>query len=130
MNSIKNTRILIADDEGTMRSLLSSILKAEGYGHIEQVSDGQKALDHLRQSGTRVDLAFLDIDMPAFSGIEVMSMGKEAQASCFWVIVTGHSAIENVMAALGAGAGGFIVKPYTPQKIHDVLLKFERATAR
>jgi FixJ family two-component response regulator len=42
------------------------------------------------------------------------------------VIVSGHSGIDNVISAMNRGAAGFIVKPYTPQKIADVLAKLER----
>ena len=125
MQHNKNSRILIADDEGAMRNLLASILRQAGYHRIDQANDGQRALDMLTEAGAGYALAFIDIDMPAFSGLEVMAMARSSQVRCFWVIVSGHSAVDNVLAALKGGAGGFVVKPYNVQKIHDVLTKFE-----
>lgn len=125
MSSNKNIPILVADDEPVMRQLLTSILRGEGYSNVQQVNDGQKAINLLREPGCNIGLAFLDISMPAFTGLEVISMAKAALPHCCFVIVSAHSALENVLAALNDGARGFIVKPYTAQKIHDILKKFE-----
>jgi two-component system chemotaxis response regulator CheY len=130
MSSNKNIPILIADDEPVMRQLLTSILRAEGYAPVQQVNDGQQALNLLRAPGCDIGIAFLDISMPAFTGLEVMSMAKAALPHCFFVIVSAHSALENVLAALNDGARGFIVKPYTAQKIHDMLRKFETGSVK
>ncbi len=129
MSSNKNIPILIADDEPVMRQLLVSILRSDGYSDVRQVSDGQQAMTALTAPGCDVGIAFLDIHMPAFSGLEVMSMAKAALPTCFFVIVSAHSALDNVLAALGDGARGFIVKPYTAQKIHDILKKFQNGTS-
>lgn len=117
--------VLIADDESTMRNLLASVLKSFGYRHIVQASNGQQALEFLRGEAL-LRLAFLDIDMPGFSGLEVLELARQTRPDCACVMVSGHSAIDNVIAAMSRGAAGFVVKPYTPQKIADVLAKFER----
>lgn len=114
--------VLIADDEPLMRQLLASILRSMGYGNISQAADGPQALEAIKDDG--VQIAFLDIDMPGFTGIEVMEVAKATRPDCFFVIVSSHSGLDNVLAALNCGARGFIVKPYNAQKIHDVLLKF------
>jgi two-component system chemotaxis response regulator CheY len=115
-------RILVADDDAGARELLASILRAGGFADIVQAGDGPRALALLRDGG-RFDCAFLDIEMPGFSGIEVMTMAKVAQPACRWVLVTAHSAIDNVLAGLSAGASGFIVKPYSMNKIFDVMAR-------
>ncbi|MCG2584751.1 response regulator [Massilia sp. TS11] len=126
MSAGKQVRVLVADDEGTMRNLLSSMLRSCEYGDIRFANDGQSALDQLVSETDQIDLAFLDIDMPGYSGIEVMTLALQRRPNLFVVIVSGFSAVENVMAALNAGARGFIVKPYNTKKIQDVLTKFER----
>jgi two-component system chemotaxis response regulator CheY len=129
MSNNKDIPILIADDDPVMRQLLSSILRSEGYSRLQQVNDGQQALNVLKAPGSDIGIAFLDISMPAFSGLEVMRMSKAALPHCFFVIVSAHSALDNVLAAVGDGARGFVVKPFTAQKIHDVLKKLDTATA-
>lgn len=120
--NINNVSVLIADDEPLMRQLLASILRSMGYANISQAADGPQALEAIKDDG--VQIAFLDIDMPGFTGIEVMEIAKATRPDCFFVIVSSHSGLDNVLAALNCGARGFIVKPYNAQKIHDVLLKF------
>ena len=115
-------RVLVADDDPSARALLSSILRAAGFSDIVQVVDGHAALARLRDPD-RFALAFLDIAMPGFSGIEVLTMAKTCQPNCRWVIVSGNSALENVLAALHAGASSFVVKPYSMNKIYDAFAR-------
>ena len=117
--------IMIADDDPAMRQLLGIILCSEGYTKLEYASDGQQALDLLSNATLPVHMAFLDINMPGFSGLEVMEMCKPKAPDCFYVIISANSAMENVVAALKKGARGFIVKPYTAGKIHEILAKFK-----
>lgn len=121
----KQIPILIADDEPMMCQLLASILRSAGYGTLYQVHNGQQALATLSDPAAGIGMAFLDINMPCFTGLEVMSMARAQRPDCFFVIVSAHSALDNVIAALADGARGFIVKPYTARKIHDILQKFE-----
>jgi two-component system chemotaxis response regulator CheY len=118
---MRTLRILVADDDPHARNLLISILREAGYRDIVAAADGQRALTLLGEAPFTV--AFLDIDMPGYSGLEVLAMAKPAQPDCRWVVVSGNSAVENVLASLRAGAGGFVVKPYSMNKIFDVLTR-------
>jgi YesN/AraC family two-component response regulator len=122
MASINNISVLIADDENLMRQLLASILRSMGYQNIRFAADGPQAVEAINDDG--IQIAFLDIDMPGFTGLEVLEIARNTRPDCFFVIVSSHSGLDNVLAALNSGARGFIVKPYNAQKIHDVLLKF------
>ena len=51
---------------------------------------------------------------------------RQKRPQCAYVMVSGMSAVDNVMTSLKAGAIGFIVKPYTTKKIFDILAKFEK----
>ncbi|MET0858471.1 MAG: response regulator [Telluria sp.] len=128
MPTSKDVPILIADDDPVMRQLLTSMLRGEGHTSVRHVSDGQQAVNLLTAPGCDIGIAFLDISMPAFSGLEVMAMSKSALPQCAFIIVSAHSAIANVLAAVGDGARGFIVKPFTTQKIHDILNKLDTRT--
>lgn len=122
MAGVNRTAVLIADDEPLMRQLLASILRNMGYQDIRHAADGPQAVEAIQEGG--IHIAFLDIDMPGFTGLEVLEIAKSTRPDCFFVIVSSHSGLENVLAALNSGARGFIVKPYNAQKIHDVLLKY------
>jgi len=122
MAGLNKVTVLIADDEPLMRQLLASILRSMGYGNIAYAADGPQAVAAINDDG--IDIAFLDIDMPGFTGLEVLEIAKSTRPDCFFVVVSSHSGLDNVLAALNSGARGFIVKPYNAQKIHDVLLKF------
>lgn len=119
---MSTVRILVADDDPHARNLLVSILRAGGYRDIVHAADGQRALALLSEPAPFA-AAFLDIDMPGLSGLEVLALSKPRQANCRWVLVSGNSAVENVLAGLRAGAGGFVVKPYSMNKIFDVLAR-------
>jgi len=123
------TRILIADDDALMRGLLASILRQSGYQRIAQASDGSNALNLLRAPDSSFDLAFLDIAMPGLTGIQVMVDARALRPELFCVIVSAHSAMENVLAALNAGARGFVVKPFNTGKIMDIMKKYESEAA-
>lgn len=124
VSNVSNIPVLIADDETLMRQLLASILRSMNYQNITYASDGPKAVEAINENG--IQIAFLDIDMPGFSGLEVLEIARNTRPDCFIVIVSSHSGLDNVLAALNGGARGFIVKPYNAQKIHDVLLKFKK----
>ena len=119
---MRSPRILLADDDGITRDLLASMLRELGGAEIVPVPDGQRALEALR-APCAFDLAFLDIDMPGLSGLEVLMLAKGSQPRCRWVIISAHSAVANVMASLDAGASGFVVKPFSANKIVDMLTR-------
>ena len=118
--------VLIADDESEMRNLLASIVRDCGYNRVVVAADGSKALEPIEQPAANIGLAFLDINMPGMTGIEVLLAAKQKRPQCAYVMVSGMSAVDNVMTSLKAGALGFIVKPYTTKKIFDILTKFEK----
>lgn len=118
--------VLIADDEAEMRNLLATIVRSCGYQNIVAAADGAKAMEILGRPESGIGLAFLDINMPGMSGIEVLLEARKTRPRCAYVMVSGLSAVDNVMTSLKAGAIGFIVKPYTTKKIFDMLTKYER----
>lgn len=128
MSDKKDANILIVDDESIMRELLASILRGCGYSKISYAADGGRALELLVQDDNDIQIAFLDISMPGPTGIEVMMQAKIMRPDCYCVIVSAHSDLGNVMAALELGARGFVVKPYSIKKIADILAKYERET--
>lgn len=122
----QNIGILVADDDAKMRDLLAWILKGFGYTNLFHASNGDRAMRALEKE--QIGIAFLDIEMPDHSGIDVLKQIAAKHPACFCVMVTAHSSAANVKEALTAGAKGFIVKPFRANRVEDVLAKFERTT--
>lgn len=89
---------------------------------IREARDGAAALNAWRQWRPRV--TFLDIDMPGQDGLSVLKVIRVEQSDAFVAMVSGHSSADNVRLALSTGASGFIVKPFKPQRVVDVLERY------
>lgn len=120
---MKNIAITIIDDDSTARSLLSSILRVEGYTNVQAFPDGHAALQTL--DGIRSGLIFLDIEMPREDGFTLLSRIKEACPECFVIMVSAHTSIDNVKKAMELGASSFIAKPYRIGKVHDAMARYQ-----
>ena len=118
--------ILVADHDPQMRGLLASVLRGHGFPFVHFASNGTEAMHLIGGRTPSVRIAFLEIDMPGLSGIEIMKNVKRLELPCLCVVVSAHSAIENVKAAFLSGARGFVVKPFNAQKVVELLRGFER----
>jgi len=113
---------LIVDDMPDMRSLLRATLLKLGLTSVAEAEDGAQALATYQQNN--VDIVFLDINMPGVTGLELLVELKRIDPKVYVVMVSGESSISNVRAAIGFGAKGFVVKPYSVDKIEEALKRF------
>ncbi|MDX1692205.1 MAG: response regulator [Ketobacteraceae bacterium] len=118
----KPRHVLIVDDVHDMRSLLKTTLFQFDVKNITEAATGQKALELYFEEGH--DVVFLDINLPDISGLEVLERLLERNSRVHVVMVSGEASAENVKEALGKGAKGFVVKPYSPAKIKAALDRF------
>ncbi|MFK7895013.1 MAG: sigma-54-dependent transcriptional regulator [Myxococcota bacterium] len=102
-------RILVADDEPSIRFVLEETLESLGH-EVVSVEDGEAALREL--SREQYDLAFLDIRMPGMTGIEVLQESRAAGNEVAIVIITAQNLLENAVDAMKSGALDFLVKPF------------------
>jgi two-component system chemotaxis response regulator CheY len=112
----KTTRILIVDDSASMRALLYHALSASGF-EVEQADDGLAGLEWLAMN--EVDLVITDINMPRLDGfglIEKLRAGTRHRDRPILVLTT-ESSREKKDRARSAGATGWIVKPFDPEKL-------------
>ena len=118
-------KILAVDDSATMRQLLKMTLARAGY-EIVEAEDGAKGLQ--KASAETFDLVLSDINMPIMTGIEMLrSLRKLAQYKFTpIVLVTTESQPEKKQEGKAAGATGWIVKPFEPQQLLDVVTKVLR----
>jgi two-component system, chemotaxis family, chemotaxis protein CheY len=115
-------RVLAVDDSKTMRDMVNFTLKNAGYDVIE-AEDGLKALEVVK--ATSVDLVITDINMPNMDGVTLV---RELRAlpqfrSTPILILTTEGGDDKKAAGREAGATGWIVKPFAPDKLVSVVNK-------
>ncbi len=111
---MKTRRVLVIDDESSIREYCSEALSVSGY-EVDMVADAVSGLHALGQE--RYDVVLLDVKMPGAGGLEVLSSMRSRGDETTVVIMTGFGTIETVTEALHAGASGFILKPFTVQDV-------------
>ena len=121
MNSV---RILVAEDESLIRLDLVEMLGELGYEVVEQVSNGQAAVD--RAADLLPDVCFLDVAMPVRDGLSAAEEIIAARYSAV-VMVTAFSQQDIIARAASAGVMGYLVKPFTKA---DLAPAIEMAVAR
>lgn len=110
----QNFRILIADDEITIRNVLAEVLRKEGY-IVDTAEDGTQAIEKLRRE--QYHIVFADFRMPGADGITVLKELKQISPDSEAVIITGYGTIASAVEALRAGAYDYITKPFHPDEI-------------
>ena len=106
----RRARILIADDEASIRFVLREALGAAGH-EVVDVDSGDAALEALASQGA-FDIAFLDIRMPGPSGIELVERLRGLGAETAVVVITAQNTFENAVEAMKSGALDYLVKPF------------------
>jgi two-component system chemotaxis response regulator CheY len=120
-----SNNILIVDDSASMRQLVSFAIKDAGYGVMEAVN-GKDALT--KASGAKMDMVITDLNMPEMDGIELIKQlrGKAGYKFTPIVMLTTESQEEKKIAGKQAGASGWIVKPFNPEQLVEVVKKYMR----
>lgn len=110
----EQARILIVDDEKSIRESLCAILAHSGY-YVLAVEDGYKALDKIKDE--EWDLALVDMKMPGIDGMQVLQEIQVIKPNIAVVIITGYGTVENAVAAMKKGAVDYIMKPFSANEI-------------
>lgn len=114
-------KILVIDDEKTIREALRDILEYEGY-EVDEAKDGQEGLDMVLASS--YDVALCDIKMPKMDGLDVLLKAKEEGVIAQFVMVSAFGNVENAVEATKRGAFDFITKP---PDLHRLLVTVRNA---
>jgi DNA-binding NtrC family response regulator len=114
-------KILVVDDEASLRLLLSNELSRMGYA-VEAVGDGETALNRLHDEFFHVVL--LDIVMPRTNGIDVLRAIKQDAIPSEVIILTGNATLESAIESMKLGAFEYVRKPYS---LNELLIHIERA---
>src|SRR5512135_1012006 len=117
-------RIIVADDEESMRWVLSKALKKKGFS-VDLARDGKEALSMI--SANPYDLAVLDIKMPGLSGLELLDKVREMKSDLLVVIMTAEASMKNAIEAMKRGAYDYITKPFDLDVIDAIIEKIDKA---
>ncbi|HBZ06364.1 MULTISPECIES: response regulator [Massilia] len=114
--------ILAVDDSSSLRQMVAFSLKAAGYQVVEAV-DGQDGLDKARQQ--TVDLVLTDQNMPRMDGLALIKQlrGLPEYQKVPILMLTTESSDEMKSKGRAAGANGWLVKPFDPQRLIEVVKK-------
>ena len=113
-------RVLVADDEASIRFVVRETLEAAGHEVVE-ASGGEAALQAL--SGQPFDIAFFDIRMPGPSGLELLEQVKALGSDVAVVIITAQNTFENAVEAMKRGALDYLVKPFGMDAVQALVAK-------
>jgi two-component system chemotaxis response regulator CheY len=108
--------ILAVDDSASMRQMVKFTLSHAGYAVVE-AADGVQALEYAR--GNSVDLVLTDVNMPRMDGITLVRELRMLEAYKFvpMLVLTTEAGAEKKMEGKQAGATGWLVKPFNPEKL-------------
>lgn len=107
-------RLLIVDNEASIRFTLEHALRREGYD-LDMAADGKEALQKLARQA--YDLLLLDLHMGDVNGLQVLDMARRQDEDIIVIILTGHSSLESAVEALRLGAFDYLFKPTMPDVI-------------
>ena len=117
-------RILIVDDDESIREVLTSILTDEGY-IVDAVDTGEKAIKATHEKF--YNLALIDIRLPDMEGTKLLTKLKDTIPKIRKIIITGYPTLQNAIEAVNFGADAYITKPINMEKalriIHEQLQK-------
>lgn len=114
-------KAVIADDSATMRQLLKVILERVGVAVVGEASDGKQAVELVAQHNP--DIVCLDLDMPVMSGLEALQAIHAAQPAAKVMMITGNGNRDAILQAGKAGARGYVLKPFRPEKVGEAIGK-------
>jgi len=119
------SRVLVVDDERSMRELLSIVLKRDGY-EVLVADDGARAIELLKKQ--RVDILITDIRMPQMSGVDVLREAKRIDPEIISIVMTAFASTDTAVEALRLGAADYVHK--SPSAANELRLRVRKELER
>jgi DNA-binding NtrC family response regulator len=110
----KHARILVVDDDESIRNTLKTILEDEGY-IVDLAATGRDAIK--RTEETAYNVALIDIRLPDLEGVELLKLMKDTVPRTRKIMVTGYPSMQNAITALNKNADGYMIKPVDIEKL-------------
>ena len=104
------SRILLVDDEESIRKLLSRML--ESSYDVESAADGEAAIRLLHQPDAHYDLLISDLNMPDMDGLTLIREAQRINPTLAAIVITGYSTESSAIEALNLGVAGYLTKPF------------------
>jgi DNA-binding NarL/FixJ family response regulator len=120
-------RILIIDDHPLTREALAGLLRHNGFDVVAQAASGEEAI--ARAEELLPDLMLLDLSMPGMDGLTALPLLHEAAPQAEIVVLTASEEESNLLAAIRAGAAGYLLKSEPPERIVEFLRGVARGEA-
>jgi DNA-binding NarL/FixJ family response regulator len=112
-------RTLVVDDHPLTRAALVGLLEQHGFPVVGEAGDGNEAIEVARR--LRPELVLLDLAMPGLGGLEALPRLRAASPASEVVVLTASGTEENLLAAIRAGAAGYLLKTEPPERIAEFL---------
>ncbi len=112
----ERARILVVDDDESIRKVLKTILEEEGYV-VDTANNGKEAIK--KSNAKFYNLVLIDIRLPDMKGTRLLTAMKETTPKMVKIIITGYPSLENAVKAVNKGADAYILKPFDM----DIVLK-------
>ena len=109
----KEFKILVVDDELSVRDSIKEWLLNEGFSSVETAASGADALTLLGQSS--FELLLIDVKMPGMDGVDLLKLAKGDHPELMAVMMTAYATVDTAVAAMKSGALDYLIKPFDPQ---------------
>ncbi len=120
-------RILIVDDEPSIRKVLTAHLRRFGHD-VQTASDGAEAIARLQDEA--FDLVVSDLKMPVVDGMELLRWVNTNQSALPVILITAHGTVDSAVEAIKQGAFDYVTKPFDRDELQGVITKAIRTRAR
>lgn len=122
-------KVLVVDDFPTMRRIVKTLLKQNGFTNFIEAEDGEEAYETLKKNP---DIEFIvsDWNMPKMTGIEFLKVVRADPKFKHlpFLMVTAEAEKENIIEAVKSGVSNYVVKPFTGQTLSEKLSKIFKVT--
>jgi two-component system response regulator PilR (NtrC family) len=115
-------RVLVADDEPSLRDMLGILFRREGYD-VTVAPGFEMASEAVRNAPEPFGLVLTDLVMPDGSGLDLLTLTKERSAQTEVIIMTAHSTLETAIDAMRRGAYDFVTKPFATSELKVLVQK-------
>jgi two-component system response regulator PilR (NtrC family) len=109
-------RLLIVDDEPALREMLEILFRRKGY-EVTSAAGYEAACKVMNDSASPFPVVITDLAMPGGSGVDVLGAVKAKSVDSEVIMISAHSALDNAVAAMKAGAFTFVTKPIEPEEL-------------
>ena len=117
----ESARILVIDDEESIRKTVSMTLKHAGYV-VDTAENGKRAIE--MSEANFYNLALIDIRLPDMEGTQLLTALKETTPRMIKIILTGFPALETAVRAINRGVDGYLIKPVNPEELLRFIKEF------